>query len=53
MKDPAFLAEAGKLQLDVSPMTGEEVQELVARVHNTTPPEVVERVRAIMDGAAN
>ena len=53
MKDPAFLAEARAMKVDVSPMTGEEVQELVAQVHDTTPPEVVERVRRIMEAPAN
>ncbi len=49
MKDPAFLEDAKNMQVDVSPMTGEEVQALVAQVHTTTPAAVVERVRKIMD----
>lgn len=53
MKDAAFAAEAKSMKVDVSPMTGEEVQDLVAQVHNTTPPNVVERVRRIMEGPAN
>jgi tripartite-type tricarboxylate transporter receptor subunit TctC len=48
MKDPAFLAEAVKLQLDVSPMTGEEVQALVGDLANT-PPEVTQRVKAALE----
>jgi tripartite-type tricarboxylate transporter receptor subunit TctC len=48
MTDPAFLAEAAKLQLDVSPMTGEEVQALVGELAKT-PPEIVARVRAALD----
>jgi tripartite-type tricarboxylate transporter receptor subunit TctC len=48
MKDPAFLAEAAKLQLDVSPMTGEEVQALVADVVNT-PPAIAQRVKAALE----
>jgi tripartite-type tricarboxylate transporter receptor subunit TctC len=47
MRDPAFLAEAKAMKVDVDPMTGEQVQELVAQVHTTTPPVVVERVRAM------
>jgi tripartite-type tricarboxylate transporter receptor subunit TctC len=53
MRDPAFLAEAQHMKIDVSPMTGEEVQALVAQVHETTPADVVERVRAIMEAPAN
>jgi tripartite-type tricarboxylate transporter receptor subunit TctC len=48
VKDPAFLAEAGKLQLDVSPMTGEEVQALVSELAQT-PPEITSRVRAALE----
>ncbi len=44
MKDPAFVAEARKLQLDLSPMTGEAMQALVADLAKT-PPEIVKRVR--------
>jgi hypothetical protein len=44
MKDPDFIADAAQLQLELSPMTGEEVQALVARLAGT-PPEIVARVR--------
>jgi tripartite-type tricarboxylate transporter receptor subunit TctC len=44
MKDPSFIADAAQLQLELSPMTGEEVQALVARLAGT-PSETVERVR--------
>ncbi len=48
MKDPAFVAEASKLQFDVDPLTGEQVQALVARLANT-PRAVVARVRAALE----
>jgi tripartite-type tricarboxylate transporter receptor subunit TctC len=48
MKDPTFVAEAAKLQLDVSPMTGEEMQTLVGELAKT-PPEIAGRVRAALD----
>ena len=48
MKDPAFLADAKAMKVDVEPMSGEEVQALVGQVHTTTPPAVVERVRRMM-----
>jgi tripartite-type tricarboxylate transporter receptor subunit TctC len=48
MKDPAFVAEAARLQLDIDPMTGEEVQALVAQL-NRTPPAIVTRVRTALE----
>jgi tripartite-type tricarboxylate transporter receptor subunit TctC len=46
MKDPEFLAEAQKIRLGVSPMTGDEVQKLVGQVSSLTP-ALLERVRAV------
>jgi tripartite-type tricarboxylate transporter receptor subunit TctC len=40
MRDKAFLAEAQKLNLEITPVTGEKVQELVAEMYRT-PPEVL------------
>lgn len=50
MKDPAFLAEADKAQIDISPATGEEAQKLVEAVLRT-PPDVLARAKAILDSA--
>jgi hypothetical protein len=50
VRDPAFIADAAKLQLDVDPMTGEQVQALVGDLART-PADVVARVRAILEGA--
>jgi tripartite-type tricarboxylate transporter receptor subunit TctC len=44
MKDPAFVAEAQKIQAEILPTTGEDVQKLVARLY-ATPKPVVERVK--------
>jgi len=33
MKDPAFVAEARKMRIDVEPVTGEAMQEIVQRLH--------------------
>jgi len=44
MKDEAFLAEAGKMQADVAPTTGEDVQRIVGRMYDTPAP-VVERLK--------
>jgi tripartite-type tricarboxylate transporter receptor subunit TctC len=48
MKDPAFIADAKKLQLEISPMTGEALQELVGEL-TRTPAAIVGRVRAALD----
>ena len=45
VKDKDFLAEAAKMQLDVSPSTGEEVQAFVTRMY-ASPKAVVERAKA-------
>lgn len=46
MNDPAFLADAKQRGLDIEPMEGSEIQALVEQLY-TTPPAVVERVRAV------
>ena len=48
MKDATFLAEADKLNLDISPMTGEEVTSLVDEL-SSIPEPVVRRVRDALD----
>jgi len=44
LKDPAFLAEADKLQLEVNPVTGEEVTRLISELY-ATPKDIVEEAR--------
>jgi tripartite-type tricarboxylate transporter receptor subunit TctC len=44
IKDPQFIADARKTQIDISPMTGEEVEQLIARL-STASPSVIERVK--------
>jgi tripartite-type tricarboxylate transporter receptor subunit TctC len=51
MRDPAFVADAARLQLDVDPMSGEELQNLIAAL-GRTPPDVVARLRAILAAPA-
>jgi tripartite-type tricarboxylate transporter receptor subunit TctC len=48
MKDPEFLAEAAKMQADISPTTGEDVQELVARIY-ATPQPVIDRAKKLFN----
>ena len=43
-KDERFLAEAQKLSLDVSPSTGESVQEFVTRIY-ASPKAIVDRAK--------
>jgi tripartite-type tricarboxylate transporter receptor subunit TctC len=51
MKDTAFIAEAAKLQFDVDPLTGEQVQALVGQLA-ATPREIVTRVRTALEAPA-
>jgi tripartite-type tricarboxylate transporter receptor subunit TctC len=48
MRDADFMADAAQLQLELSPMRGEEVQALVGKLAQT-PPEIVARVRAALE----
>jgi hypothetical protein len=43
-RDPQFLAEAAKAQIDVNPATGAEVEAFIAHVAASSP-EVVERAK--------
>ena len=47
MKDPAFLADARKLRLDIDPISGAEVENLVKEAA-ATPPAVVAQLRAAL-----
>ena len=42
MKDPDFLAEAKKAELEITPVSGEEIQKLVEEVYRT-PKEIAAR----------
>jgi tripartite-type tricarboxylate transporter receptor subunit TctC len=44
LKDPAFLAEAEKLGMEINSVSGADLQALVTRIMNT-PPELAERAR--------
>ncbi|MGE5539142.1 MAG: Bug family tripartite tricarboxylate transporter substrate binding protein [Gemmatimonas sp.] len=48
MADPDLLADAQRMNVDVGPTTGEEVQAVVARMY-ATPKPVVDRVRHAME----
>ena len=51
MKDPEFLADAAKLKLEIDAITGEQAQELIARVLKTPAP-VADRVRKALEPSA-
>jgi tripartite-type tricarboxylate transporter receptor subunit TctC len=47
LKDPQFLAEAAKAQIDITAMSGEEAQEIAVSIVNT-PPDVITRAKAVL-----
>jgi hypothetical protein len=51
VKDRDFLAEAGKQQIDVSPIGGQEAQRISDSIVNTSP-AVLARVKALLDKPA-
>jgi tripartite-type tricarboxylate transporter receptor subunit TctC len=44
MKDPAFLAEAEKAKLEITPVSGEEVQDIVEKTFST-PKDIIEAAK--------
>jgi tripartite-type tricarboxylate transporter receptor subunit TctC len=44
MRDPAFVADAAKTQIDISPMVGKDVEAFIARL-TAASPGVIERVK--------
>jgi tripartite-type tricarboxylate transporter receptor subunit TctC len=48
MKDPQFLADAAKLRIDVAPLSGARVQEVVRNLY-ASPPAVVDLARAAIN----
>jgi tripartite-type tricarboxylate transporter receptor subunit TctC len=48
MKDPAYLADAAKAGLDVSPVSGEKIQKIVAELVNT-PADIVAKAKLAME----
>jgi tripartite-type tricarboxylate transporter receptor subunit TctC len=48
MKDPDFVAEANKLQIEIDPVSGEHMQKVVEKVL-ATPKHLAERARALIE----
>jgi tripartite-type tricarboxylate transporter receptor subunit TctC len=49
VKDREFLAEAEKIQIDVSPLSGEEAQKIADSIVNTSP-AILDRIKALLGG---
>jgi hypothetical protein len=47
MRDPEFLAEAKKVKIEIEPVSGERVQDIVTQIY-ATPPAVVQKAIALM-----
>ena len=47
MADPEFLADAKKLELEISPVSGPEVEQLLREVY-ATPPDVAQKLSALL-----
>jgi hypothetical protein len=45
MRDPQFQSDADKMRIDISPLPGAKVQEIVTKLH-ATPKDIVEKARA-------
>jgi tripartite-type tricarboxylate transporter receptor subunit TctC len=45
MRDPQYLADAEKMRIDISPLPGSTVQELIQKLY-ATPKDVTERAKA-------
>jgi tripartite-type tricarboxylate transporter receptor subunit TctC len=47
LKDPEFLADAQKARLDLNPLSGEEMEKVVARTYGLEKP-LVEKLKEIL-----
>jgi len=52
VKDPQFLAEAGKAKMDISPTSGAEAQKIADSIVDT-PPQVTQRAAALLGDTAH
>jgi tripartite-type tricarboxylate transporter receptor subunit TctC len=50
MKDPEYLAEAQQRRLDINPMTGAQIDKLIAELYATTPEAIAATKAAISEG---
>jgi tripartite-type tricarboxylate transporter receptor subunit TctC len=50
VKDPEFLAEAGKTKMDISPSSGEDAQKIAESMLNM-PPRIIQRAKVLFEPA--
>jgi tripartite-type tricarboxylate transporter receptor subunit TctC len=48
LRDPEYLAEAQRLNLEITPVSGERIQSLIADVYRTTSAEITAKISAIL-----
>lgn len=48
LRDRDYLAEAEKLNLEITPVSGERIQSLIADVYRTTSPEITAKIGAML-----
>ena len=48
VKDPKLAADFKRLHLELSPISGEEIQGMLSKLYASTPPEMVARARNAM-----
>ncbi len=47
-RDKDFLAEAEKLSLEITPVSGERIQNLIGEIYRTTSPELAKKIAAML-----
>jgi tripartite-type tricarboxylate transporter receptor subunit TctC len=52
LKDPSFIAEADKMQLEIDPLTGTEIEKMLAKAY-AAPKPIVQRAAALVEPAAH
>jgi len=48
LRDPEYLAEAAKLNLEITPVSGQRIQSLIEDVYRTTSPEISAKIAALL-----
>jgi tripartite-type tricarboxylate transporter receptor subunit TctC len=51
LRDPAFVAKAGKMRLEIEPMTGEQIDAMLAKAY-AAPQAIVQRAAALVEPGA-
>ena len=51
LADPGFIAEAEKTQLEIDPLTGQEIEKILAKAY-AAPKVIVQRAAALVEPSA-